>query len=138
VTDAGMVFGYHNHSSEFKKFDGTTAFDYLFATTDPKHVKIELDIGWVAVAGEDPVALLNQYKDRVVALHVKDVAKRGADGKEPSSVALGEGTVDWKTVLRAAKANGVKHYFYEQEPPFSRPILESAKISADYLTKLAV
>jgi sugar phosphate isomerase/epimerase len=138
VSDAGMVFGYHNHSAEFKKFDGRSAFDYLFATTDPKHVKIELDIGWVAVANEDPVALLNQYKDRVIALHVKDVAKRGADGKEPSSVALGEGTVDWKSVLRTAKANGVKHYFYEQEPPFSRPILESVKISGDYLTKLAI
>ena len=24
VSDAGMVFGYHNHSAEFKKFDGKT------------------------------------------------------------------------------------------------------------------
>ena len=54
VTDAGMVFGYHNHSAEFKKFDGKTAFDHLFAMTDAKHVKIELDVGWVAVAQQDP------------------------------------------------------------------------------------
>jgi len=138
VSDAGMVFGYHNHSAEFKKFDGKTAFDHLFAMTDAKHVKIELDIGWVAVAGVDPVALLNQYKDRVVALHVKDVAKRGADGKDPPSVALGEGTVDWKKVLGTAHSHGVKHYFYEQEEPFTRPILESVKISGDYLSKLAL
>ncbi len=138
VSDAGMVFGYHNHSAEFKKFDGKTAFDHLFAMTDAKHVKIELDIGWVAVAGEDPVALLNQYKDRVVALHVKDVAKRGADGKDPPSVALGEGTVNWKKVLGTAHSHGVKHYFYEQEEPFTRPILDSVKISGDYLSKLAL
>lgn len=25
VADAGMAFGYHNHSAEFKKFDGVTA-----------------------------------------------------------------------------------------------------------------
>jgi sugar phosphate isomerase/epimerase len=138
VSDAGMVFGYHNHSAEFKKYDGKTAFDHLFAMTDAKHVKIELDIGWVVVGGADPVALLNQYKDRVIALHVKDVGKRGADGKDPPSVALGEGTIDWKKVLGAAHANGVKHYFYEQEEPFTRPILESVKISGDYLTKLAL
>jgi sugar phosphate isomerase/epimerase len=138
VSDAGMVFGYHNHSAEFKKFDGKTAFDHLFGMTDAKHVKIEMDIGWVAVAGVDPVALLDQYKDRVIALHVKDVGKRGADGKDPPSVALGEGTVDWKKVLGTAHKNGVKHYFYEQEEPFTRPILESVKISGDYLTKISL
>jgi sugar phosphate isomerase/epimerase len=138
VSAAGMRFGYHNHDAEFKKFDGKTAFDWLFETTDPKHVAIELDVGWVAVAQQDPVAILDKYKDRVIALHVKDVGKRGADGKSPPSVALGEGTVDWRSVLGTAKKNGTKAYFYEQEEPFTRPILESAKISADYLSKLAV
>jgi sugar phosphate isomerase/epimerase len=138
VADAGMVFGYHNHSAEFKKFDGKTAFDHLYSMTDAKYVKIEMDIGWVAVAGVDPVALLNQYKDRVIALHVKDVGKRGADGKDPASVALGEGTVDWKKVIGTAHSHGVKHYFYEQEEPFTRPILESVKISGDYLSKISL
>jgi len=138
VKDAGMTFGYHNHSAEFKKYDGQTAFDYLYANTDPALVKIELDVGWVVVAQQDPIAILNKYKGRVIALHVKDVAARGADGKEPSSVALGEGVIDWKKVIGTANANGVKHYFYEQEEPFTRPILDSAKISADYLTKLAL
>ena len=138
VSDAGMTFGYHNHSAEFKKYDGQTAFDYLFGNTDPKHVKIELDVGWVQVAQQDPIAILNKYKDRVIALHVKDVGKHGADGKEPASVALGEGVIDWKKVIGTAKANGTKAFFYEQEAPFTRPILDSVKISGDYLTKLAV
>ncbi len=138
VRDAGMSFGYHNHSAEFRKFDGQTAFDYLFANTDPDLVKIELDVGWVAVAQQDPIALLDKYKDRVIALHVKDVAKRGDDGRDPPSVALGEGSVDWKAVIGTAKANGTKAFFYEQEEPFTRPILESVKISGDYLTKLAI
>jgi sugar phosphate isomerase/epimerase len=138
VSDAGMSFGYHNHSAEFKKFDGKTAFDYLFETTDPKHVKMELDVGWVEVAQQDPVAILNKYKDRVIALHVKDVARRGADGKEPASVALGEGVVDWKKVIGTAKSHGTKAFFYEQELPHARPILESVKMSGDYLKKLAV
>jgi sugar phosphate isomerase/epimerase len=138
VSDAGMTFGYHNHSAEFKKYDGKTAFDHLFESTDPKLVKIELDVGWVEVAQQDPVAILNKYKDRVIALHVKDVGKRPADGTEPPSVALGEGVVDWKKVIGTAKANGTKAYFYEQEAPYTRPILDSVKISGDYLKKLTV
>jgi len=138
VSDAGMTFGYHNHSAEFRKFGDKTAFDWLFANTDAKHVKIELDVGWVVVAQQDPVALLNQYKDRVIALHVKDVARRESADKEPASVALGEGVVDWKKVISTAKANGTKGFFYEQEAPYTRPILESVKISGDYLQKLGV
>jgi sugar phosphate isomerase/epimerase len=49
---------------------------------------------------------------------------------------VGDGAVDWKKVLGTARRNGVQHFFYEQEPPFKRPILESAKISADYLLKI--
>ena len=138
VSDAGMTFAYHNHSAEFKKFGDQTAFDWLFANTDAKHVKIELDIGWVVVAQQDPIALLNQYKGRVIALHVKDVAKRESADKEPASVALGEGVVDWKKVLTTAKGNGVKAFFYEQEAPYTRPVLDSVKISGDYLKKLGV
>jgi sugar phosphate isomerase/epimerase len=138
VADAGMTFGYHNHSAEFKKIDGKTAFDHLFGMTDPALVKIQLDVGWSTVAQQDAVSILDQYKGRVVSLHVKDVAKRGADGKEPPSVAVGEGVVDWKKVLGKARANGVQHFFYEQEEPFTRPILESARMSAEYLSKLHV
>jgi len=138
VTEAGMEFGYHNHSAEFKMMDGKTAFDWLFDLTDRKHVKVELDVGWVAVAGADPIALLDKYKDRVIALHVKDVAKRTSADKDPASVALGEGTVDWKKVLGTAKKHGTKSFFYEQEEPFTRPILESVKISGDYLKTLAI
>ena len=138
VGDAGMTFGYHNHSAEFKKFGDKTAFDFLYANTDPKHVKIELDVGWVHVAQQDPIAILNQYKDRVIALHVKDIAKRGADGKDPTSVALGEGVIDWKKVIGTAKAHGTKAFFYEQEAPFTRPILDSVKMSGAYLRQLKV
>jgi sugar phosphate isomerase/epimerase len=138
VSEAGMTFGYHNHSAEFKKFDGKTAFDHLYEMTDPKFVKIELDVGWVQVAQQDPIAILNKYQDRVVALHVKDVSKRESADKDPPSVALGEGVIDWKAVIGTAKKHGTKAFFYEQEAPFTRPILDSVKISGDYLSRLAV
>src|ERR1700754_2703036 len=81
VSEAGMEFGYHNHSAEFKKYEGKAALEWLFDLTDKKHVKVELDIGWVAAANEDPIFWLNKYKERVIALHVKDVGKRPSPDK---------------------------------------------------------
>jgi sugar phosphate isomerase/epimerase len=138
VKAAGMQFGYHNHHVEFKKFGDKTAFDTLFASTDPDLVKIELDVGWAVAARQDAVAILNKYKGRVVALHVKDIGKLADDPHLATTVAVGEGTIDWKKVIGTAHANGVKHYFYEQEEPYTRPIMESAKMSADYMSKLTV
>ena len=138
VKDAGMTFGYHNHYTEFKKFGDKMGYTELMANTDPNFVKIEMDIGWVVAARQDPLALLSKYKGRVVALHVKDVGKLADDPHQSTTTALGEGTIDYKKVIAAAYAQGVRHYFYEQEEPYTRPIFESAKISADYLSKLSV
>jgi len=138
VKDAGMTFGYHNHYTEFKSFGGKMAYTELMANTDPNLVKIEMDIGWVVAARQDPLALLNKYKSRVVALHVKDIGKLADDPHLATTVAVGEGTIDWKKVIGTAHANGTGHFFYEQEEPYTRPVLESAKISADYLSKLSV
>jgi sugar phosphate isomerase/epimerase len=138
VKAAGMQFGYHNHHVEFKKVGNTSGFETLFAGSDPDFVKMELDVGWAVAAGADPVAILNKYQDRVIALHIKDIAKLDADPHLATTVAVGQGTIDWKKVVGTAHANGVRHYFYEQEAPFVRPIMESAKISADYLRKLTV
>jgi sugar phosphate isomerase/epimerase len=44
--------------------------------------------------------------------------------------------IDWKKIFAAAPAAGVKHYYVEQDM-WDRPSLESARISFDYLNKLA-
>ena len=139
VKAAGMQFGYHNHHVEFKKFDDKTGFDTLFAVDGCRSREDRAGRG-LGRGGRRRIRsrILNKYKGRVVALHVKDIGKLDADPHKATTVAVGEGTIDWKKVIGTAHANGVKHYFYEQEEPFTRPILESAKISADYLSKLTV
>lgn len=68
----GFGFGYHNHHFEFQQIKGQTIFDVLMANTDPQFVKTELDLGWVGVAGADPLKVLNQYGDRTIGCHMKD------------------------------------------------------------------
>lgn len=138
VSAANMKFGYHNHDAEFAVSQGKALLDWLMDLTRKENVNLELDVGWATVAKVDPLGILDRYKDRVIALHVKDVGKPPADGKHPTSVALGEGVTDWKKVLAKARKNGTKAFFYEQEEPFTRPILDSAKMSAAYLSKLDV
>jgi sugar phosphate isomerase/epimerase len=46
---------------------------------------------------------------------------------------VGSGKLDWKKLLPAAYAAGVRGFYVEQEPPFARPRIEAAKISYDYL-----
>jgi sugar phosphate isomerase/epimerase len=118
----GMRFGYHTHGYEFRPLaDGTTAFDVLVKETDPDLVFFEMDVFWVANAGVDPVKLLAQYPGRFKAFHVKDMRKGAPtglyEGSAPASdnVAVGQGSVDWPTLLAAGKKAGVEYSFIEDE-----------------------
>src|SRR3954470_2348846 len=61
---AGMKFAYHNHAFEFEPMGGSTPFQTLLDSTDPKLVGLEMDVFWVSVGGHDPVELLGKLKGR--------------------------------------------------------------------------
>jgi sugar phosphate isomerase/epimerase len=109
-----LVFGYHNHHVELMPVEGVVAYDYLMSNTDPALVKIELDVGWLATAGADPVAYLRRYAGRVIACHLKDYAPAVAtDVPQRKLVAPGAGTIDFAAVLDAMNETGVSHGFIE-------------------------
>jgi sugar phosphate isomerase/epimerase len=84
------------------------------ANTDPALVKIELDLGWLAVAGVDPVEYLHRYAGRVIACHMKDYAPDlEADIVQRKLVEPGAGTIDFAAVLAAMDETGVAHSFIE-------------------------
>jgi sugar phosphate isomerase/epimerase len=112
--DRGLTFGYHNHHVEFIPVDGVVPYDYLMSNTDPAVVKIELDLGWVAAAGADPVAYLRRHAGRVIACHLKDYdAKIATDVPQRKLVPPGSGTIDFAAVLAAMNETGVRHGFIE-------------------------
>lgn len=112
--DRGLTFGYHNHHIEFTKVDGVVPYDYLMSNTDPALVKIELDIGWLATAGVDPVTYLRRHSGRVIACHLKDYNPRVAtDVPQRKLVPPGAGSIDFAAVLAAMRETGVQHGFIE-------------------------
>lgn len=134
----GIKVGYHNHNLEFAPLGKTTGWEILRKETDPGLVFFEVDIGWVATAGLDPVHFLERMRGRVRLLHVKDVAadnpKSYAISMKPAEV--GSGVLNWSRILSSAQRAGVEHYLVEQEPPFVIPRIEAAAKSYAYLSRL--
>jgi sugar phosphate isomerase/epimerase len=138
VNAAGMRFGYHNHTGEFRTVDGKVLYDELLRWTDPAKVTMELDCGWMIVAGKSPVEYLTKYPTRFSMLHVKDFKlgkTPGSDSAPPPSAELGRGDIDYRPIFVAAKKAGVKHAFIEQEQ-YDMPVMEALKIDADYVSAL--
>jgi sugar phosphate isomerase/epimerase len=145
VKKAGLQLGYHNHNFEFKSYGSTTGYDELIRLTDPNLVKLELDCGWMTVAGHDPITYLTKYPDRYRLLHIKDFRKGftptttlGAHGpKAPVPTELGRGAIDYRKLLKVAGKGQVRAMFVEQEPPFTEmPALEAIQVDYDYLKNL--
>ncbi|MCU0634368.1 MAG: sugar phosphate isomerase/epimerase [Gemmatimonadaceae bacterium] len=125
----GARVAYHNHEFEFAAVEGTTPLEILMQSVGDR-VDFELDCYWATFANRDPVAFLRQHPGRVRLLHLKD-AKAGPKHEMTS---VGDGTIDWKSVLRAADAVGVRHGFVEHDNPTDP--LASVKASITYLSKL--
>ncbi|MFN8348646.1 MAG: sugar phosphate isomerase/epimerase [Spirosomataceae bacterium] len=135
VTKAGMKFGYHNHDYSFRPLEGQIPHEVLLANTDPKYVMFELDLCWIVAAGQDTVAHLEKYGKRYELVHIKDMVKDN-NGKV-SQKDLGQGSVDFAAILKAAKKAGVKYYLVEQEE-YPASSLASMQADADWMKKVSI
>jgi sugar phosphate isomerase/epimerase len=134
----GLRFAYHNHNVEFTPVGSSTGLAQLIQGTDRMLVSFEMDAGWVVAAGADPVALLAAHPRRFSAMHVKDVkaSTRPNFSFQQDPCEVGQGIIDWKTLLAKAYQANVRQFYVEQEPPFSNSRLESVAISFNYLNAL--
>ena len=140
---AGIQFAYHNHWFEFLPVNGKLPYDLLLTECDPNLVKMELDLCWITVGGQDPLKYFDRYPGRFPLVHVKDVKRIppvtaggaqdfGSSMKDMTEV--GSGIIDWKKIFAQSDKAGIKHYFVEHDNP-KKP-LESIKKSYDYLASL--
>ena len=145
---AGIQFAYHNHAFEFEPspaLGGKLIYDFLLAETDPKLVKMEMDLCWITVGGHDPLEYFNRYPGRFPLVHVKDWSTKGPAGNDyggatgakskPGHIAdPGQGEVDFKRIFAASDKAGIQHYFVENDEPKSP--FDDLKISYDYVAQV--
>jgi sugar phosphate isomerase/epimerase len=139
----GLQYVYHNHDFEFADLgDGAIGYDLLLKETDPKLVEFEIDCGWMTLGGRDPRRYFARYPYRFPMIHVKDFLPQPAAPRPPDAPAhpgaeLGHGMIDYRPILLAAEQAGLKHYFAEQEGPFTRMSqLDAARQAYQYLQSL--
>jgi len=127
----GLWLAFHNEPDHLTPIDGTVPYDAFVARTDPDLVRLQLDVGNLAMGGGDPLTYLNRYRDRYWSFHLKDVVADRSHDTE-----LGEGIVDLAGLLRAVPNLTDKPCFVEQEGPTDP--LASAGRNYRYLKRLAV
>jgi len=98
----------HNHAWEFDMVNGKLAYE-IYAEMCP-NVKFEMDCYWSANYGKvDPVAVMKQFRDRVILVHMKDGT---FDGDIPM-LPLGTGKLPIPAILKEVDQTKVKWVIVE-------------------------
>ncbi len=79
----GIKIGYHNHSQEFFVDQGKCLLEHLLDNS--KKCYSQLDCGWAQNGGCYPPTFIRKYRNRIVAIHVKENAKVQGPGPRPAS-----------------------------------------------------
>lgn len=134
----GIEFGYHNHAHEFIRSEpgGPTYLDTLIERggTD---LLMEVDVYWAAFAGVNPAALFGRIHGRSTYIHVKDMEvlpPEGGSRAAPFYAAVGEGNLDWDSIIPAARAAGAEYWIVEQDAA-RRDIFDCMRSSYEFLAE---
>jgi sugar phosphate isomerase/epimerase len=109
--EAGLTFGFHNHGQELHALSGQIPYDLLISETNPKTVKLEMDVYWMTWGKKDPIQYLRRHPGRYNQIHLKDAKGDG------TFAPMGEGIIQFAPILAAARRAGVQHYYVEQNSP---------------------
>ncbi len=112
LAENGIRLGYHNHSREFfPNANGDVFEDEIIAQTN---IELEIDTFWAFNAGLDVVAYLEEHKDRIRVIHLKDGIPSAAENKNFDHVhdgikglSVGSGKNNIPAIREWANKNGV-------------------------------
>jgi inosose dehydratase len=137
TADLGVSLGYHNHMGTLG--ERPEEVDQILQAADPRYAKLELDVAHYFQGGGDPAKAIEKYHDRLLFLHIKDVAPvpDAPSGKRPFRfVELGRGRVDLPAgfaALREVNFRGWAIVELDAVPDKTHTPKESAAISKKYL-----
>jgi inosose dehydratase len=127
AADRGMRVAYHPHTR--CTVENEAEIDALMSET--RTLTLCLDVSHIALVGEDPVALLRKYRDRLGYVHLKDWA-RG------EFVEMGQGTIgiDFMTCLRELDRQDFSGWCVVEHSVSNTSPLDSAQANAAFLRSL--
>jgi sugar phosphate isomerase/epimerase len=127
---ANLKVAYHNHDFEFIDHNGQIGYDIILKETDSSLVKLQADLYWLSNASKlKPHAYFVQYPGRYPMWHLKDMSKQDRNLHE----IMGEGTIDFKSILKDDELAGVEHMFVEQGNNYHPDALQNVGKSALYV-----
>ena len=132
----GIRFAYHNHAYSFQELEGLIPQEYMMENTDSDLVDFELDMYWVVTGQADLIGYLEKYPNRFRLCHIKDRMKNAEPTEQQASCDLGTGSIDYPHILKVAADNGMQYFILEQERYDNSTPLDSAKVGAEYLSKV--
>lgn len=125
----GMSLLYHNHDHEMEVQDGRTLLQSLFEGLDPEAVGAELDVAWVQIGGQDPVAYMETLGPYLRLLHLKDFS---GSGEARKWVPAGAGEVDFDAILPLAEAKRIEFGAIELDNSPDMPAIEAVAKSYEF------
>ncbi|PYI39747.1 sugar phosphate isomerase [Arthrobacter psychrolactophilus] len=153
LAEHGISLYYHNHHIEFAKFDGKYMLDII--NENSPAMGLEIDVHWVQRGGLDPVRTLEKYAGNTAMVHLKDyrigMMPESALGYLESGdfvnfmtefknvvqfAEVGEGNLDFPSIVPAAEAAGAQYLLVEQDELYGRTVWEVLETSHRNLTAM--
>ena len=119
----GLPIAIHNHGPADTRF-GTSALIRQHLVPLPTSVGLCVDTGHFQRVGEDPLAAIEEFGDRVHGIHLKDMVPNAEGNYE--DVIVGRGSLDLADLVKLLKKIGFKGYFsleYESDPQDPLPAM---------------
>ena len=123
----GMTFSIHNHWWEYEKVEGQYVYQVMLENLDP-NVLFEIDTYWVKTGGCDPVEIVKTMGNRAPLLHIKD----GPCKKDQPMTAVGQGTMDFPAIVKAAQNNA--QWMIVELDSCATDMIQAVQDSYTYLT----
>ena len=111
----GITLAYHHHNWEYITLSsGKTRMEELLERT--KRIQFVHDTYWTAKCGLSPAEQIRRFGDRLLGIHLRDLAlyKKGLQVLSKDAP-VGTGVVDFAQVLRAAQEVSCSYYVIEQK-----------------------
>ncbi|KGM96679.1 inosose dehydratase [Clostridium novyi A str. 4552] len=149
AADKGMKVVYHHHMGT--GVQTTAEIDKLMEMTDPNLVYLLFDTGHLVFSGEDAMAVLKKYVNRIKHVHLKDVRPEIVEKVKAEKLSFlqavnagaftvpGDGCIDFEPLFKVLAENNYEGYLLveaEQDPAKANP-LEYAIKARKYIEEKA-